>query len=74
MTNLFTFRNNLDVFYVTGNTRVITQNALQTFQTELGQVMKDPYRVVMRQTKLPITLLQETAKVNSAIYLQGYYF
>ena len=47
----------------TGNTRVITQNALQTFQEEMAKVKKDPYKVIMRQTKLPITLLNETAKV-----------
>lgn len=45
-----------------GNTRVITQNALQTFQEEMTKVKKDPYKVVMRQTKLPISLLNETAK------------
>jgi len=49
---------------VTGNTRVITQTALQTFQEEMGKVMKDPYKVIMRQTKLPISLLNETAKVR----------
>lgn len=46
-----------------GNTRVITQNALQTFKDEMEKVKKDPYKVVLRQTKLPITLLNETAKV-----------
>lgn len=45
-----------------GNTRVITQNALQTFQEEMAKVKKDPYKVVMRQTKLPISLLNETSK------------
>lgn len=45
-----------------GNTRVITQNALQTFQDEMAKVKKDPYKVIMRQTKLPISLLNETAK------------
>lgn len=28
-----------------GNTRVITQSALQAFQDEMGKVMKDPYKV-----------------------------
>ncbi|KFM70637.1 Nucleolar GTP-binding protein 2, partial [Stegodyphus mimosarum] len=45
-----------------GNTKVIGQNALQRFQEALGTALKDPYQVVMRQTKLPITLLNETAK------------
>ncbi|KAL3867873.1 hypothetical protein ACJMK2_040719 [Sinanodonta woodiana] len=45
-----------------GNTRVITQQALQTFQEEMAKVKKNPYKVVMRQTKLPVTLLNESAK------------
>ncbi|XP_006821231.2 uncharacterized protein LOC100368042 [Saccoglossus kowalevskii] len=45
-----------------GNTRVVSQSSLQTFQNELGKVIRDPYQVVMRQSKLPITLLQERAK------------
>ncbi|XP_035207358.1 nucleolar GTP-binding protein 2-like [Stegodyphus dumicola] len=45
-----------------GNTKVIGQNALQRFQEALGTALKDPYQVVMRQTKLPITLLNERAK------------
>lgn len=49
---------------VVGNTRVITQNALQKFQEDLGKVMKDPYQVVMKQTKLPVTLLNEQSKVE----------
>ena len=28
-----------------GNTKVITQSALQIFQEEMGKVMKDPYKV-----------------------------
>ncbi|GBM62530.1 Nucleolar GTP-binding protein 2 [Araneus ventricosus] len=45
-----------------GNTKVIGQSALQRFQDELGKALKDPYQVVMKQTKLPITLLNESAK------------
>jgi nuclear GTP-binding protein len=51
-----------------GNTRVIGQEALQTFQEHLGNALKDPYRVVMNQTKLPITLLNEKAK-NARVHL-----
>ena len=29
----------------------------------MGKVMKDPFQVVMKQTKLPISLLQEKSKV-----------
>ncbi|GAB1605461.1 nucleolar GTP-binding protein 2-like [Argonauta hians] len=45
-----------------GNTRVITQTALQRFQEEMEKVKKDPYKMVMRQTKLPVSLLNEAAK------------
>lgn len=44
------------------NSRVISQNALQKFQEEMGKVQKDPYKVVMRPSQLPITLLNESAK------------
>ena len=50
-----------------GNTRVVTQSALQEFQDDMGKVMKDPYKVVLRQTKLPISLLNETAKVSALL-------
>lgn len=45
-----------------GNSRVISQNALQKFQTELGAAIRNPYQVIMKPTNLPITLLNETAK------------
>ena len=28
-----------------GNTKVITQSALQTFQEEMGKIVRDPYKV-----------------------------
>lgn len=51
-----------------GNSRVISQNALQKFQTELGAAVKNPYQVVMKPTTLPITLLNEKAK-NARVHL-----
>lgn len=45
-----------------GNVHTVTQTALQKFQEEMGAVLKDPYQVVMKQTKLPVTLLNERAK------------
>ncbi|KAI6221315.1 Nucleolar GTP-binding protein 2 [Aphelenchoides fujianensis] len=45
-----------------GNTKVVGQEQLQKFQENLGKVLKDPFQVVMRQTRLPISLLQEKAK------------
>lgn len=44
------------------NSRVISQNSLQKFQEEMGKVKKDPYKVVMKASQLPITLLNESAK------------
>ncbi|XP_034952186.1 nucleolar GTP-binding protein 2 [Chelonus insularis] len=44
-----------------GNTRVISQNALQKFQNELGAAIKNPYQVVMKPTQLPVTLLEQKA-------------
>jgi len=44
------------------NTKVIGQSALQKFQSEMGKALKDPYKVIMNPTKLPVTLLQEKAK------------
>ena len=40
-----------------GNTRVIGQEALQKFQKELGNAVKDPFKVVLRTSKLPLSLL-----------------
>ncbi|XP_059608670.1 nucleolar GTP-binding protein 2 [Phlebotomus argentipes] len=45
-----------------GNSRVISQNALQKFQEEMGNAVKDPYKVILKPTELPITLLNESAK------------
>ncbi|XP_023676986.2 nucleolar GTP-binding protein 2 [Paramormyrops kingsleyae] len=47
------------------NTRVIKQSSLQMFQEEMGAVQKDPYRVVMRQSKLPMSLLYDRVKAHS---------
>lgn len=45
-----------------GNSRVISQNALQKFQTELKNTIKNPYQFVMKASKLPVTLLNESSK------------
>lgn len=42
-----------------GNTRVIKQSSLQKFQEEMDTVLKDPYKVVMKQSKLPMSLLHD---------------
>lgn len=50
------------------NSRVISQNALQKLQSELGNAIKNPFQVVMKPTKLPITLLNEKAK-NERVHI-----
>lgn len=56
-------RNSLIIRSNLGNTRVVGQEQLQKFQESLGKALHDPFQVVMRQTKLPISLLAEKAKV-----------
>ncbi|KAM7383134.1 hypothetical protein PAMP_002816 [Pampus punctatissimus] len=52
------------------NTRVIKQSSLQKFQEEMGAVQRDPYRVVMRQSKLPMSLLHDRVKAhNSKVHI-----
>uniref|UniRef100_A0A8C7XMY7 Nucleolar GTP-binding protein 2 n=1 Tax=Oryzias sinensis TaxID=183150 RepID=A0A8C7XMY7_9TELE len=52
------------------NTRVIKQSSLQKFQDEMGAVQKDPYRVVMKQSKLPMSLLHDRVKAhNSKVHI-----
>lgn len=52
------------------NTRVIKQSSLQTFKEEMNAIKKDPYRVVMRQSKLPMSLLHDRIKAhNSKVHI-----
>ncbi|PVU91811.1 hypothetical protein BB559_003967 [Furculomyces boomerangus] len=41
-----------------GNTRVIGQAALEDFRTKLMEKVNDPYQVLMRTNKLPMSLIQ----------------
>ncbi|XP_039367837.1 nucleolar GTP-binding protein 2 [Mauremys reevesii] len=53
-----------------GNTRVIKQSSLQKFQEEMETVMKDPYKVVMKQSKLPMSLLHDRIRPhNSKVHI-----
>eukprot|EP00760_Papus_ankaliazontas_P029822 PhM_4_TR4484/c1_g1_i1/m.73466/K14537/NUG2, GNL2; nuclear GTP-binding protein len=49
-----------------GNTRVIGANALQTFRDEMKAKQNDPYSVVLKQGKLPMSLLED-AKNNTGV-------
>ncbi|TWW80068.1 Nucleolar GTP-binding protein 2 [Takifugu flavidus] len=52
------------------NTRVIKQSSLQKFQEEMEAVQKDPYRVVMKQTKVPMSLLHDRVRAhNSKVHI-----
>ncbi|KAG1093843.1 hypothetical protein G6F42_018872 [Rhizopus arrhizus] len=45
-----------------GNTRVIGQKALEDFRESLAAKVDDPYQVLLKQNKLPMSLLQDSAK------------
>ncbi|KAG7571166.1 hypothetical protein FFLO_00839 [Filobasidium floriforme] len=45
-----------------GNTRVISQNALDHFRTSLSAQVANPYSVLLRRNKLPMGLLEEEGK------------
>ncbi|KFO78779.1 nucleolar GTP-binding protein 2 [Cuculus canorus] len=49
-----------------GNTRVIKQSSLQKFQEEMETVMKDPYKVIMKQKKLPMSLFYDRIKPHTS--------
>ncbi|KAI0931193.1 GTPase required for pre-60S ribosomal subunit nuclear export and maturation, variant 2 [Taiwanofungus camphoratus] len=48
-----------------GNTRVISQTALDHFRTSLASKQHDPYSVLLRRNKLPIALLDDAANPNT---------
>ncbi|TCD62198.1 GTPase required for pre-60S ribosomal subunit nuclear export and maturation [Steccherinum ochraceum] len=47
-----------------GNTRVISQKALDHFRTSLAGKQHDPYSVLLRRNKLPMALLDDAANPN----------
>lgn len=48
-----------------GNSRVISQDALQHFRDALGETKKDTYQVLLRRNKLPMSLLDEKDTTES---------
>jgi len=46
-----------------GSTRVIAQDALAEFRQRIGAKIGDPYQVLLRRNKLPLSLLQEPTTV-----------
>ncbi|RUS28079.1 nucleolar GTP-binding protein 2 [Jimgerdemannia flammicorona] len=53
-----------------GNTRVIGQKALEDFRESLGNKVHDPYQVLLRQNKLPMSLLQDPTKISKMHVLE----
>ncbi|KAL0951962.1 hypothetical protein HGRIS_008613 [Hohenbuehelia grisea] len=48
-----------------GNTRVISQTALDHFRTSLATKKDDPYSVLLRRNKLPMALLDDAPNPNT---------
>ncbi|OAX39214.1 NGP1NT-domain-containing protein, partial [Rhizopogon vinicolor AM-OR11-026] len=48
-----------------GNTRVISQTALDHFRTSLSAKKDDPYSVLLRRNKLPMALLDDASNPNT---------
>lgn len=48
-----------------GNTRVISQDALEHFRGAMGETQKDTYQVLLRRNKLPMSLLEEKDSTES---------
>ncbi|KAK9382955.1 NUC091 domain-containing protein [Kockiozyma suomiensis] len=48
-----------------GNTRVIAQHTLTQFREALNATRKNPYQVLLRQNKLPMSLLEEQTHVET---------
>ena len=53
-----------------GNTRTLSQDSLQKFQSEMGKIKKSPYQVIMKSSKLPIGLLKESKKTANVHILK----
>lgn len=47
-----------------GNTRVVSQSALDHFRTSLSTKKNDPYSVLLHRNKLPMALLDDAANPN----------
>ncbi|KAG5513484.1 hypothetical protein PMAC_000915 [Pneumocystis sp. 'macacae'] len=46
------------------STRVISQNTLDLFRQSFSQKLNDPYQVLLKQRKLPVSLLSEPSKIS----------
>ncbi|TPX63597.1 hypothetical protein SpCBS45565_g06513 [Spizellomyces sp. 'palustris'] len=63
--NAFEFWRPNEVFFLpVENTRTIGQNALTAFREAMASRANDPYTFIMRQNKLPMSLLTDPTKVS----------
>ncbi|KAG0332658.1 GTPase required for pre-60S ribosomal subunit nuclear export and maturation [Podila horticola] len=53
-----------------GNTRVIGQKALESFRENLAAKVNDPFQVLLKQHKLPMSLLQDPVHVGKMHVLE----
>ncbi|GJJ76597.1 nuclear GTP-binding protein [Entomortierella parvispora] len=53
-----------------GNTRVIGQKALENFRENLAAKVNDPFQVLLKQHKLPMSLLQDPVHVGKMHVLE----
>jgi nuclear GTP-binding protein len=53
-----------------GNTRVISQKELDKFREEMSTKVNDPYSVVLRRNKLPMSLLSDATPTNRCHILE----
>ena len=58
-------KDNLTTFGPAGNTRVISQTALEHFRDCLSSRRDDPYSVLLRRNKLPMSLLDDASNPNT---------
>lgn len=50
-----------------GNTRVITQEALESFRQAVAERAADPYQVLLKTNKLPMSLIRDTENTKNGI-------
>ncbi|KAI8604806.1 NUC091 domain-containing protein [Dissophora ornata] len=53
-----------------GNTRVIGQKALESFRENLATKVNDPFQVLLKQHKLPMSLLQDPVHIGKMHVLE----
>jgi len=55
----------MTIYSFIGNTRVISQTALEHFRAGLTSRKDDPYSVLLRRNKLPMALLDDASNPNT---------